>query len=972
LIPFRKQEIDGDIGRRFRLVARHVPDNPAIRTSEEAVSYAELDGASDRIARLLLSKQGGTAEPVALLAAEGIEGWAALLGILKSGKSVVLLSPDFEIPRLTAIWEDAGRPPILTNRSHRPLAESFASSGPVLDLNENPPASAGLPEPHPGPDTLAVISYTSGSTGEPKGVMWSHRFALHTSRYNHDRYRLSETDRFAFLSAYGFSAALIQSFAALLSGTTLCLGSGRFHELRSLVAWLSREGMTILHLTSFGLLRQQAEGMTERADLPALRTILLSGEELYRRELERFRAFFPAGVEFSYRFAGSEALMMTELRIPPGARITDEKVPAGFIVPDKELLLLDPDGSPVPPGEAGEIAVRSRYLADGYWRQEELTRSKFLPDPEGARRRIFLTGDMGRLLPDGSLLYTGRKDNIVRVRGFNIQLEAVESALRRLPGILEAAATSHSIGGGDKRLVAYLVSGAGGTASVREIRNELIARLPAYMIPTMYVFVDALPRTPMDRVDHAALPPPAGGRPNLGTPCVEGRDETERRLCALWSELIGVDPVGVEDDFFLLGGDSLLSVNMVLRAEEMFGRQVPSDFFHHPTISHLSQLWRAVSDASPKQLPVEEETFPLRGKAAFAGENDSDPGKKTKFRKRFQSPAAVVGPYSLRLRLRIPRLAAETLTMQFGFRAGCRWLAWWCRQGELTRLFYPAEMKLFERWVASLGGCPDAPAGASAANRIGNILWSMRFKRSIPLRTGDSFLASLRLSSARFHRDLARVIDAAPPETFGRIFPVEGIEPVEQAIRERRGVILVTYHGVANRFAVAALPRRWGGPPIPTLSLTQALRLKRKEGSVRAMAIGEAALLANIALEGHRLLQQGGILQVIPDIGYDATDGLPLVIGGYRFLVKPGFAELAILADAVVIPYYATRRIDGGIHTRFFPPFTRLPRDRDRKAQVDHLLGQYAGFVHRSWKLAPESLMWQVIATHLTRPTDAG
>jgi amino acid adenylation domain-containing protein len=972
LVPFLFDEIEGNIGRRFRNVARRIPANHAIRTSEAAVTYAELDAASDGIANLLLSKRSGSAEPVAMLAAEGIEGWAALLGILKSGKSVVLLSPDFETPRLTAIWEDAGRPPILTNPSTRQLAESFASPALVLDLNETPPASAGLPQPHPVPDALAVISYTSGSTGEPKGVMWSHRLVLHTARYNYERYRLSETDRFAFLSAYGFSAALIQSFAALLSGATLCLGSARFHELRSLIQWLSREGMTILHLTSFGLLRQQAEGMAERADLPALRTILLSGEELYRRDLERFRAFFPAGVEFSYRFAGSEALMMTELCVPPGAEITDEKVSAGFVVPDKELLLLDSGGRPAAPGEAGEIAVRSRYLADGYWRQAELTRIKFLPDPEGGGRRIFLTGDMGRLLPDGRLLYTGRKDNIVRVRGFNIQLEAVESALRRLPDIRDAAATCHRIGDGDKRLVAYLVSGAGGTSSVRETRKELVRRLPAYMIPTMYVFLDALPRTPMDRVDHAALPPPTGGRPNLDTPCVEGRDETERRLCALWSELIGVDPVGVEDDFFLLGGDSLLSVSMVLRAEEMFGRQVPSDFFHHPTVSHLSQLWRVVSDASPKPLPVEEETFPRSGKAKSAGKKGSAPRKKPKSPARYKPAIAAVGPFSLRRPLRIMRLAAETLTLQFSFRTGCRWLAWWCRQGEIVRLFYPEETKLFQRWVERLGGCPDAPAEAPAASRMGNILWSNRFKRSIPFQTGDSFLDSLRFSSARFHRDLARIINAAPPETFNRIFSVDGIEQVEQAIRERRGVILVTFHSIANRFAIAALPRRWNGPPIPTLSLSQALRLNRKEGNVQPKAIGEAALLANIALVGHRLLQQGGILQVIPDIGYDSTDGLPLVIGGYRFLVKPGFAELAILADAVVIPYYATRRIDGSIHTRFFPLFTRLPGDRDRKARVDHLLDQYARFVQRAWKLAPESLMWQVIATHLTRPMEAG
>jgi lauroyl/myristoyl acyltransferase len=184
-------------------------------------------------------------------------------------------------------------------------------------------------------------------------------------------------------------------------------------------------------------------------------------------------------------------------------------------------------------------------------------------------------------------------------------------------------------------------------------------------------------------------------------------------------------------------------------------------------------------------------------------------------------------------------------------------------------------------------------------------------------------------------------------------------------------VILVTYHGVANRFSIAALPRLLGDRIIPTLSPSQAVRFNRKK-NLPQNRINEAALLANIAIEGHRLLKQGGILQVIPDIGYDASDGLPLAIGGYRFLIKPGFAELAILADAAVIPFYTTRRIDGSIYSRFFPPFARLSGDPDRKNQVYDLLNQYAAFVDRSWKMAPESLLWQVIDTHLNRPMETG
>lgn len=973
MIPFLKDEIEGTIGQRLRNVASQVPDTIAIKTAEAAFTYAELNTASDAIAQAILLRWGPEEEPVAMLFHEGIQCLAALFGILKTGKSAVLLSPDFQPSRLTAIWEDAQQPLVLVDRSTRDLARSFLPSpDPILDLDESPPQTADLSILRTGPDTIAVIAYTSGSTGEPKGVMWSHRFVLHTCQYNYERYRFSEADRFTCISAYGFGAALIQSFAALLNGATLYLRAASCNEFTALVDWLRRERITIVHITFFGILHQPTGSQIVRADLPDLRTILLSGEELYRVDLERFRALFPPSVEYSYRFASSEALLICESRILPEIKLTGERVAAGFSVPDKVLMLLDPAGRVVPPGEPGEIAVRSCYLADGYWRQAELTRAKFLPDPEGGERRIFLSGDMGQLLPDRQLLYLGRKDNIVRVRGFNIQLEVVETALQKLPGIQEAAAMAHGARGADKRLVAYLVPGSAAKPSVGEIRRQLVRWLPAYMIPTVFVFLDALPRTPMARLDRQALPPPGRGRPNLDTPMVEPCDDLERRLCALWRDLLGLDQVGVEDDFFLLGGDSLLSVSMVLQVEETFHREIPSAFFGNPTIAYLARLWRTEAATSPREHPVEAEPALIQTASAPATRtNSSTSRKKIQARGRYQSRTTAVGPYSLRRPKRIARGAAESLPLSLHYSLGCRWLSAWCRQPLVMRNFYPAETALFRRWVDSLGGCPNAPAEALSINLIGNILWSRRFKRSIPYRHAESFLDAMKHASAFFFRDLAKIIETAPLEKLNRFFSVDGLEYVDATLRENRGVILVTYHGVANRFSIAALPRLLGDRIIPTLSPSQAVRFNRKK-NLPQNRINEAALLANIAIEGHRLLKQGGILQVIPDIGYDASDGLPLAIGGYRFLIKPGFAELAILADAAVIPFYTTRRIDGSIYSRFFPPFARLSGDPDRKNQVYDLLNQYAAFVDRSWKMAPESLLWQVIDTHLNRPMETG
>jgi amino acid adenylation domain-containing protein len=965
---FGREEIEGTVGERFRRVAGLIPDHTAVQSAGTAVSFAELDRSSDTLARMILDRRGPAPEPVGLLTDQDAECITGILGIMKAGKSAVVLAREFPAARLRAIWEDAGRPLIVTRSPFQKTAVELCQSpegwmdlsGPAEPTRAPAPASFG-------PGSAAAILYTSGTTGEPKGVIMSHRIMLHTAWHNHARYRISDADRLVLISSHGFGAFLALALSAVLSGATLHLLAERFLQLNGLIDYLRREAITVLILPSYALLRQQAGSMNERASLPDLRHVLIGGEELRRPDLQRFRNFFPEQAEFSYRIASSETMMIAELRIAPGSEVPWEKIPIGRIVPDKELLLLDESGRPVAPGAIGEIALRSRYLADGYWNKPDLTAVKFLPDPDGGDRRICLTGDMGRLLPDGLLEHAGRKDNIVRVRGFSVQLEAVARALQELSGVQEAAAAAVAFPGGGNRLVAYVVPSGAEKPSLQSLRNGLAAILPPQMIPTVFVFLQALPRTPSNRVDRSALPPPGTGRPNLDAPLAEPRNDLERRLCRLWAEIIGLDQVGLDDDFFLLGGDSLLAMHMVLRVEENLRRQIPSPFFRRPTIRHLVDLWSAADQKAA--LPAIE-TPPAQEIPA----HPSRSGKKVRFRRRYQMRSTPVSPASIRLIKRVPRLAAEFLPLHLTYPQGCRWLSRWCSHPFVIREFYPSGEQLFRRWVQELGGCPEAPADALNLSVMNNILWSTRFKRSIPYLGGESFLELMHKSSARFHRDLARIIAGSPLQRLSDYFRVEGLEYLEAAQRQERGVILVTYHGAVNRFSIAALPRLLKGDPVPTLSLTHGWRMERRNAAGRKTAINEPALLANVAVEGHRRLTQGGIVQVIPDIGYDAAGGVPLNIGRYRFLIKPGFAELALSSGAVVIPHFTTRRTDGCILLRFFPPFDPPARSADHDAQVNHLLRQYAASVEKAWTLAPESLLWQVIDSHMQRPsaTDAG
>ncbi|MFN2298888.1 MAG: AMP-binding protein [Anaerolineales bacterium] len=972
MISFPREEVFGVVGERFRRVAAAIPDRTAMKTPRASLTYAALDRISEDLAKAIVARRGPAAEPVALLLDQGVDSIAALLGIMKAGKSAVVLDPDFPLGRLNAIWEDAEKPLVVTNPSFVSLAAGLTGSPEGwLDLRAKQDQTAGLESVMLRPDSIAALFYTSGTTGEPKGVMMSHEMVLHTAWHNCDRYQITGNDSFALVSSQGFGASTALSLSAVLGGAAFFPITHQVRELHSLIEILGREEITILAMPSLALLRQQEDAMTARVSLPCLRHVLIGGEELHRRDIERFRNFFPESVEFSYRIASSETMMMSELRIAPGTAIPWEKIPVGRIIPDKELLLWDENRRPVPAGQIGEIVIRSRYLASGYWKKPELTNAKFFPDPEGGDRRLCRTGDMGRLLPDGLLEHTGRKDSLIRVRGFSVQMEAVEKALKGLPGVQEAAVGAFPFRGGNNRLVAYIVPEGEAAPTVRDLRTGLTGVLTYQMIPTMFVFLDSLPRTPSNRVDRQALPPPGTGRPDIDTPFAEPRSEMEKRLCDLWAELIGVKPVGVDDDFFLLGGDSLLAMHMALAAEDIYSWQIPSAFFQKPTIRRLVELWRkehpeskdapagALRESSPGAVPAEQAPETRRS--------------SEQARKRSGREAGIVG----KIRNRTVRITAGILpefAMHLPYDRGCRLLAGWCRRPRVVDLLYPRERDLFLAFVDSLGVRLDAPEDAFAACLMGNLIWSPRQRiRLYPLIISD-FYSALRGSAYRFWRNLAWIMEHAPIDQYDRFFSFSGLEHLEQARRPGRGVILVTYHGHATNFVVPALIRRLDCAPIPTISFRKAFAAEGAAEDVRHAVIPKvpaeriSAHAAEQILRGRRLLMEGGMVQVAPDSVIDPASPTPVVIAGREYRLKTGFAELAVQTEAAVVPLYCTRDLAGRISIVIRPALDSGAEGGGRTNRMVSLLRQYAAFVEQSWRSAPESLKWRVIRRYFTQP----
>jgi acyl-coenzyme A synthetase/AMP-(fatty) acid ligase len=292
----------------------------------------------------------------------------------------------------------------------------------------------------------------------------------------------------------------------------------------------------------------------------------------------------------AHAFASNETGTATQFFIDNGTQIGGPKVPAGYAVGEREILILDAERRPlVKPGDVGEIAIRSRYLATGYWRQPELTSNKFLADPDGGDRRIYLTGDQGRIADDGCLYHLGRTDFQIKIRGFRIEPAVIENALVSYPGVKEAAVIGSADEYGVDRLIAYFTVVESAALTIHSLREHLEKLLQEYMIPSVYVQLETFSRTATGKIDRRALPKPAPTRPPMETPFVTARTPIEEHLVSLWSGVLGLDQVGVQDNFFELGGHSLAASRVISRVIQAFQLELPiKALFDAPTVAEMA------------------------------------------------------------------------------------------------------------------------------------------------------------------------------------------------------------------------------------------------------------------------------------------------------------------------------------------------------------------------------------------------
>jgi len=595
---------DACIHELFSDQAESSPDAVAVVLGEERLTYRELDERSNRLANHLQGLGVGPEVPVGLCAGRSLEMIVATLGILKAGGAYVPLDPSFPKMRLELMADDTGMPVLLTEQR---LLEDLPDTGAqVLCLDSQWETVAASPAEPPAAganaDSLAYVMYTSGSTGTPKGAEVLHRGVIRLVR-DTDYVEIRPDDVFLQLAPISFDAATFEIWGALLNGATLVLYPGERYALNELSAVLKREQVTTLWLTA-PLFHQMVDDQLE--GLSGLRQLLAGGDVLSPTHVRRALEALP-GCTLVNGYGPTEGTTFTCCHRMTADTAPEGTVPIGRPIANTRVYILDRHDRPVPPRVAGELVISGDGLARGYVNDPGLTAERFVPDPWSGRPgdRVYRTGDLARYRHDGTVEFLGRIDNQVKVRGFRVEPEEIETALRRHPAVDEVSVLAQEDGPGGKRLVAYLVAAEGDPPDPEELRSFLRRSLPDYMVPSSFVELEGLPLTASGKLDRRSLPGPAGASrsPAPAPP----QTPTQETIAAIWCDVLSLETVGIHENFFDLGGHSLIATQVISRVLVALKVELPlAVLFSAPTIADLAEAVDNLSAPgdSPDDVPL--------------------------------------------------------------------------------------------------------------------------------------------------------------------------------------------------------------------------------------------------------------------------------------------------------------------------------------------------------------------------------
>jgi amino acid adenylation domain-containing protein len=598
-------DFDEDLPTAFERSAGAFPMNLAVSSDRWEASYRDFNATANRLAHHLVAKGGTVGDRVAILMEHDTPAIAAAVAIVKAGRVVVALSSADPDPRLRMLIADAEPYLIVADAENKVRACEIAGAGCEVLCFETPSHAGSVENVSINVEanqTVALI-YTSGSTGRPKGVMFTHRQLLRTGSVLSEATQLSADDRIPLFAEMGTGQGVQGVWYALLAGATIYPFPIRMRGITGLADWVRDNRITVF-ISSASFFRTFVAALGPNSRFPSVRLARLASEPASSDDFKAFLRTFPSASGFVHTLSSSEAGTIAWSRWHRMDDVPDGRLPVGHIARDMEVSLVGDDGQPVPAGEIGEIVVKSRYIAPGYWRDDELTAERFIKGEDGSGFQTVRTGDLARLNGSKQLEYCGRKDDRIKIRGNRIELADIESVFMQLPGVERAAAVAVPRNGQEPLLVVFVVLSRDAAWSETQLRQAVAANLPLHMLPSRLVFVDALPFGPGGKIDRNALRMRPLTRRDNETEVVP-QTRTETLLADIWAEVLeNPSQVGCNDDFYSLGGDSLKGAILAAQIDASFGVKINLiEIAKYPTVAGLAALIDRREKAGGSGLP---------------------------------------------------------------------------------------------------------------------------------------------------------------------------------------------------------------------------------------------------------------------------------------------------------------------------------------------------------------------------------
>jgi amino acid adenylation domain-containing protein len=594
------------------LQASRTPDAIAVIEGKRQLTYRELNEKANQLAHLLREKGIAKDVPAGVCLRRSLELAVSLLAIMKAGGACLPLDPEYPQDRLGYMLEDSQAPVLITQpelldgvAGNKRQILHFSLDGNLL-AGKNTENWAGS-----SPSDLAYVIYTSGSTGKPRGVMLSHRGFVNHNTAAAKLYDIRPSDRVLQFASISFDIAVEEILPTWVVGGTLVFRPDNLSlAAADFLRFVKQQRISVLDLPTaywHELVRELAESGGKLPE--CLRTLIVGGEKASSSAFESWLAAGGDRVRWFNTYGPTETSVIATWYEPDPKKPFPSNLPIGRPIANTRLYILDTELQPVPVGTAGELHIGGPGVARGYLNRPERTAEKFIADPFSCEpgARLYKTGDLVRYLPDGNIEFIGRTDFQVKIRGFRVELGEIDAVLEKHPGVAGAVVLAHETNG-EKRLTGYIVP-AQRTPKASDLRAFLKNRLPEYMVPASFVFLESFPLTPNGKVDRRALPAPQVAETVTDESYISPRNDAEARMAKIWEQVLAIKPIGIHSNFFELGGHSLLAIRLLNRVEKEFGRKLMiTALLQAPTIEKLtavaldesSALWSAIVAMQPE------------------------------------------------------------------------------------------------------------------------------------------------------------------------------------------------------------------------------------------------------------------------------------------------------------------------------------------------------------------------------------